>query len=481
MKTFWKYFSVSLIFSLASFSSIAQDSSRPWSLEQCLQHGLQNSIRIRQGQLDVLGSEISVKNAQMQRLPSLNANSTVGTNLGRTIDPTTNEFTFNSLISQSISASAGMTLFNGFTINNTIAQSKVNMRASEYSLEDTKNLVSLDIINFYTTVLFNKEQLEAAQARLETSEAQLAQTKKQVELGVFPVANELQAQQQVATDELQVVNFENAVALSLLQLRQLLMVNPNEPFDIISPELEAPGTYLIDQGPQSIYEDAVQTQPSIKAVDAQVESAGYGVKIAEGGRYPSLTAGISWRTNYSSLLDSVPSEETAPVIIPIGIVQGSNQLVVTERNLPVGLEAISYFGQWDYNATNNVGITLQIPIFNNYRVQTAIDRSKITLEQAEVTAINARNTLRQNIEQAYQNVVAAQKTFQANQNQVNSQRELFANVEQRYNLGAANAVEYTQAKNNLATAESDLIRAKYDYIFKIKVLEFYQNKPLTFD
>ncbi|HAA15581.1 MAG TPA: TolC family protein [Cytophagales bacterium] len=481
MKTFWKFSVVSLILGLASYVGMAQNNNAPWTLERCLEHGLLNSIRIRQGQLDVQGSEITVKNAQMQRLPSVNANSSVGTNLGRTIDPTTNEFTFNSLVSQSISASANVTLFSGFSINNTIAQSKIDRQASEYSLEDTKNQVSLDIINFFTQVLFNREQLEAAQARLETSEAQLAQTKKQVELGVFPVANELQAQQQVATDELQVVNFENAVALSLLQLRQLLMVNPNDPFDIVSPELEAPGSYLIDQGAQAIYEDAVKYQPSIKAVDAQVESAGYGVEIAKGGRYPSLSAGISWRTNYSSLLDSVPTEETVLTVVPIGFVDGTNELVVTPRNLPAGLEPISYFGQWDYNSTNNVGVTLSIPIFNNYRVQTQIDRSKIALERAEVNAINTRNTLRQNIEQAYQNVVAAQKTYQANQNSVSAQRELFANIEQRYNLGAANAVEFTQGKNNLATAESDLIRAKYDYIFKIKVLEFYQNKPLTFD
>ena len=464
-----------------SFSlGYAQNSTEKWTLQECVEHGLQNSIRVRQGQLDVLGSEVSVKQAQMQRLPSLNANTSVGTNLGRSINPFTNQFTEGTVLSQSIGANAGITLFNGFIIHNTIEQSRIDQMASEYTLEETKNQVSLDIIGLYTQVLFNREQLAAAEARLTSSQQQLKRTQVQVEVGVFPEANLLQAQQQVAADELQVVNFQNAVQLSLLQLKQLLMVDPSVDFDIVTPEIEVPTSYTVTSNPRNIFEEAVASQPVVKAADARVESAQYGVKIAEGGRLPSLSAGLSWSTAYSSQADSIPTGDFVMANVPIGFVGATGQEVLRQTQVPTGYEALTYLDQLDFNARSNIGVTLSVPIFNNYRTQAQIDRAKISLEQAKVTAVNTRNTLRQTIEQAYQNVLAAQKTYAANLNQAKAQREVFSNTQERYNLGAADVVEYTQAQGNMSAAEADLIRAKYDYIFKIKILDFYQNKPLTF-
>lgn len=465
---------------LISVSAFSQQQSSTWTLERCITHGLQNSIRVRQGQLDVVSAEIGVKQSQLQRLPSLNASTSVGTNLGRSINPFTNQFTEGTVLSQSLGASAGITLFNGFVINNTIKRSQMDQKAGEYALQDIQNQVTLDIIGLFTQVMFNKEQLRAAEARLVTSQAQQGQTSKQVELGVFPEANLLQARQQVAADELQVVNFKNAVSLSLLQLKQLIMVDPSEEFDISVPELTLTDGVILANA-QAVYEEAEVNLPSIKAADARVESASYGVKIAEGARYPSLTAGIGWNTAYSSVADSVPTGELVTANIPIGFVSGSNTPVLREVQVPAAYEDLTYWDQLSFNSRSNIGVTLSIPIFNNYQVQAQVDRAKVSLEQAKVNAVNSRNTLRQAIEQAYQNVLAAKSTHDANFNQVEAQRELFDNVEQRYNLGAANAVEYTQARNNLAAAESDLIRAKFDYIFKQKVLDFYQNKPLTFN
>ena len=470
------------LFCLASLTAAhGQQPGEPWTLDRCIAHGLQNNIQVRQGQLDVLSSEISTKQSQMERLPSANASTSVGTNLGRSINPFTNQFTEGTIVSQSLRANASMTLFSGFTIHNTIQRNRINEEASQYSLEATKNQVTLDVIGFYTQVLFNREQLAAAKARLATSRAQLENTQTQVKLGVLPEANLLQAEQQVASDEVQVINFQNAAQLALLQLKQLIMVNPAEEFDIVNPTLTMPANTTLMVTVQQIFEEAVATQPSIKAVDARIESAAYDVKIANGGLYPTLSAGITYSTAYSSQAFAVPvGTDSTDFMIPIGVVTTTGDQVVTTRRLPTNYEELNYFGQLDFNSSTNVGATLSIPIFSNYRTKAQIEQAKISLERAEVNAINSRNQLRQSIEQAYQNVLAAKQTYQANQNQVLAQQNLFNNVDQRYQLGAANSVEFAQARNNLSSAENDLIRAKYDYLFSLKVLDFYQNKPLTF-
>jgi len=459
--------------------------TRVWTLRECVDYALEASLAVRRSELDVEVSKIDYNQARWSMIPTLNASASYGLNWGRSINPVTNLFTTQEIRSNQLAAQSGVTLFNGLRIQSEIKQNRYNLDASEADLEKARNDVIINVVTLYVNVIFNKELLDNARLQLASSQAQLRRTRVQVELGALPMSDQLNMEAEVASNDLNVVNQENALALSILQLKQAMQLPATAELDVEVPELTVEDLVL-DVTRDEVFQAALGRMPEIRAADLRVESWEHGIKAARGGLYPRLSLFGSVTTNYSSASDGphfVPTgEDPVPVVEEIGYVEGTGQRVVTNSFETPGVVEESYGrrDQFRDNIFRSLNLSLSIPVFNGMQARSAYQRSVIARNQADLNRTDVRNLLRQEVETAYNDAIAASKTYQSAQQQVAAREEAFRSVQARYNSGATNYFEYQLAETQLFQARSDLARAKYNFVFRKKILDFYQNKPVDF-
>jgi outer membrane protein len=479
MKIMLRIFIV-FIFLTIGLNAYGQDQ---WSLQKCVDYALENNLQVKQSGLDVESAEINLFGSKMSNLPGVNGNLGLNTSTGRSIDPFTNTIIDRGINSQNAGLNASLPLFDGFQRYNSIKRDQYGELAARKDLESVQNDVTLNVVTFYTNILFNKELLETAKLRLLTTESQESRVEKQVKIGALAQADLLQIKQQKANDELEVVRAKNNLDISYLQLKQALQIPASEDFDIEIPDLPEPNEGELMESSSNVYQYALQNQPVIKAAEYRKESAVKGIGVARSGYYPSLSINAGISTNYSSAApDRFPvlgSENTFEEVT-IGQVRGSGQEVFTLRPEPSEFTDNTYLNQLDFNQRRFIGLSLNIPIFSRFQVKTSVQQAIITQKRSAYQLTSVKNQLQQTIEQAYLDVKAAAKSYEALKNSFEASELSFRNAEQRLELGATDAVEFTQIKNDFERVKSDLIRAKYDYIFKLKVLDFYQGKPLNF-
>jgi len=475
MNKFWF-----LLAMMMAQNTFAQNNANVWTLRQCVDYAMQNNLNVQRSTYNVENAEIDKSQAFMAMAPTLNAGSSFGYNWGRSINPVTNQFTTREISSLSPNASSGVTVFNGMRIQNNIKASTKNLAASEAELEKAKNDVILDVINRYLTVVFNKELVENAKFQLASSQQQLDRTKRQVAAGSLPISNELNLESQVATNELNLINRENALALSLLQLKQAMQVPASQDLDIEIPALE-PEDLILENSRDQIYEMARQSLPEVKGAKLRLEGSYYAVKAAKGNLYPRLTLSGSINSNYSSANDEPQFAQNGTFTRTIGTVDvnGTVYDVVTQApNFSQISDSYGYREQLKDNIFRQAGLNLSIPLFNGFQARANIRRQVINQRVAEITLKQTENTVRQNVETAYNDAFAAAKTYTSTEKQVKAREEAFRMTKQRFEIGAANFVEYQVAENDLFQSKSDLSRSKYDFIFKKRLLDFYQGKPI---
>jgi len=442
---------------LVSASSMAfgqeTGSKKNFTLKECIEIALQNNLTVKRSVLGLKGADITLDQSRYSMLPNVNLSSSGGSNWGRSIDPTTNQFIDQKIDNANINANANLLLFNAFRVINTIRQSVNDKAAAENDYIKAKNDVILTVISFYTSVIFNQELLQNAQFQLRTTQQQLERTKKLEQAGAVPFGNVLDLEAQDATNELNLIQRENAYNLSLLQLKQSLQLPASTQLDVEVPALGVEDL-AIDQTTEQIYDLARQNMPEIKAAVLRTESANYGLKAARGSFYPRLSLNAGTFTNYSSAARTIQSTG-----------------VFVEK---------PFNDQFSENVARSLSLGLTIPIFNSYNARANVLRSKVTKETANINLTDVENRLRQAIETAYNDATAAAKTFTSSAKAVKAREEAFRMTKQRYDAGASNYVDYQVSENNLFQSKSDQVRAKYDLIFKKKVLDFYQGKPIDY-
>ncbi len=476
------YILVFLFFSLLGIS--AQD--RVWTYSECLDYALENNLSVKRGELDVEMDEVNLKQSKANMFPTFNFGGGWGINWGRSIDPTTNLFTSQRIQSVGIQSGSSVTVFGGLQKMNTIKQNKLDLEASVSDLEDARNDVILNVVTFYTNVIFNQELLETAELQLGTTTQQLGRTKKLVEAGSLAISELLDLQSQKASNELEVINAENSLNLALLNLKQVMQMPASEELAVVVPEMEAEDYGFLALTVTDIYQTAELIQPEIKSADLDVQSSIIGEKIAKGALYPSLNLGYSMFTNYSDARDPFRKHDGTfgpPGEIPdAGFLTGDpTQPITLYTPNPNFIDVDNGVGdQFSDNFSRSLNFSISVPIFNGLVARSGMQRASINRAQAEINAREVRNQLRQIIETAYNDAVASSKALEASQKQVEALVESFRVTEKRYNLGAVNFVDYQVAQNNLFGAKSDLVRSKYDYIFKTKILDFYQGNPIEF-
>ena len=479
-------FFLSLCFVFLSERTIAQDTTtQKWSLDSCIAYALRQNIQLKITELGIENSELALKQSKDDRLPNANASISHNYNWGRSIDPFSNSFVNQRIQTNNLSLNTSMTLYNGSRLQNTIAQNELQVEADKLNYGQSQNDLMLNIASNYLQVILNQEIVENARRQKTSTQAQYDRTQQLVEAGVLPRANLYDLEAQLAADQQQIILGENNLMLAKLQLRQLMQLPPTESFEIITPEVGDPSGILDSKNPYQIYQIAQTTQPNIKGADINIEVAKKGIDIAESGRIPTLSliggAGSNYTSNQRTRFDFT-QQPIFSGVDTIGYIanDGTPTDYVVSPDFTFPTDNFGFFNQLNESFRYNLGLNLQIPIFNRFQVDNGIQRAKIQTQNAKLNSELVRTQLYQTIEQAYISARAAKASFEASQQRVKALEETVRVMEKRLEAGAANSTEYTVVKNNLSVAQADLLRAKYEFIFRIKVLEFYEGEELKF-
>jgi len=456
------------------------NTSGVWSIQKCIDYAIEHNIDIKQNALTIKTNEYNVMQSKLNRYPSVNASANQAVNFGRSINPITNEFINTRTLTNNFRIDASVTLWNGNRLQNTVKRDLQTIDISKLDLKATTNTVSLNIATAYLDVLLNQELLVAARQQVASTKEQLDRTDKLFKAGSVAENEVINLRATLSNDELQVVNAENNLNLAKLRLMQLMNLPASESSNFVVENIDVENLVAQphNETPQQIFDIAKNSQPVIKSAELSVMNSDVSIKIAKAGRYPTLTLNAGISTNYSDAGRLTP--ETGVIVNdPVGFVQGTNDVVLVPRNVREERPYV-FTQQLSDNLTQGISLRLDIPIFNGGQVKRNIATSIIQKRQAELTLQNRKNLLRQDIEQAYNNAKASHNTYDARVKALQSQQLAFEIAQKRFNAGAMNSVDYNIAKINRDRAQSDMIRAKYDYLFRTEVLNFYMDKPLDF-
>ncbi len=474
-----------LFFLIFSPHLLAQDTPNNgvWSLEACIQYAVKNNIGVQQSDLQVQISENNYLQSKISRAPDLNAFASQNFNWGRSIDPSSNDFVNQRVSSNNFNLSSSVTLFDGFRINNTIKQNAVAVKVGRLDAQQTRYDLSLNVALAYLNILQNQELLAVAEQNVLSTQEQLERTRKLFEAGAVAQNDVIDLEATLANNELAVVDAQNQLQISKVNLQQFMNLEIRPDFEIESVPIESLDVSPVVESAENIYQTAESTQPNIQSAELSVEQNQYALEVAKAGRYPTLTLSGNLSSIYSSAsAESVPTEFFG--VERVGFVNGDPALPVLDTFNFEGFISNSdypFLDQLGDNFRQQVSLSLNIPIFNRWLTKSNITNAKINRRISELNAQNVKLQLRQTIEQAYVDAKAAVNTYRARQKQVESLELAFITTEKRYNAGAANIVDYNLARINRDNARSDLVRAKYDYLFRQKVLDFYQGKDLGFE
>lgn len=428
---------------LVGLSASAQQ--KKWSLQECVDYALENNITILQGKNAILTNEQNVDAANGQFLPSVSG--FVGHTLslgnrelfpGQFVDRTDN--------STNASISLSQTVFNGFRLTNLYKQSQLNLETSKLELNRIKDDISLNVVNAYLNVLFNIENLEIAQAQYDFSKKQLDQVRKLVKAGVQPQANVYDAEATLSSDLQNVTVAENNYELALLSLSQLLQI-PYEGFEVEVIELDNPSSELMYNNASPIVSYALDNRYEIKVAQKNIENSALNIEVSKSGYLPSVTFNYGFGSNvfFTNLIDTEDS----------------------------------FFNQLNNQKGHRFSLNVSVPIFSQFQNKTNVAKAKIQEENAQLNLKQAKLDVESNVQRAFADAKAALRAYEAAKSSLESQQIAFQNSQERYDIGAMNAFDLEQSRLRLVNAESSLINAKYDFIFKTKVLDFYLGKPIT--
>ncbi|MCX2719054.1 TolC family protein [Lentiprolixibacter aurantiacus] len=437
-----------LVFGMISLSA----QLKKWTLEECVTYAVENNLSIEQFRLDLENAKIDKSDAIGNLLPTLNGQLSAQSSTGLSFNPANNEPVNITQNSASGSLTSFVTLFDGLRNYNQIQRAKLNAIASQYRLDNLVDDIRLNVALNYLSVLSNKESLKVFEAQYAVTEQDLKRTQELVESGVLPRGDLLEIEATAANQEQQIINARNQVLISRINLAQLLQITDYENFDIADEEFEVPPSDILNNSAKSIFAKALSFRNDIKFSESNVALAEKDLQIAKGAALPTLGAFINYNTRYSDQFFD-----------------------------PFTGDLIPFKDQLWINDGISLGARLDIPIFNGFNTRNSIKRSKISLEKAKLQLEQDKLDLETNVNQAYVDVENTAKTYEASLKTLEARRLAYDYARERYNVGVMNAFDFSQAQARVDNAAASVIRSKYDYIFRIKVLEFYFGLPIVLD
>lgn len=460
------------------FCSLVKGQSKQYTLQECVDLALEKNITIKQSELDYFSAELDKKAAFAGFFPRVNVNSSHSWNIGLNQNITTGLIENVTTQFSSAGLNLGVDLYKGKQNFNQLHRANLALLARQYQIADISEDVLLLVANGFLQIMFNREILSVQQAQLEVSKQELERTKVLIDAGVLIASDVFELEATIASQEQGIVQAQNSLRLAKINLAQLLLITDYENFDIAFIDLDVPFSQIMGENPRQIFEKALTLRNDIKLAVTNVEIAETDVKLAKGNLQPSLSAfyGYSTRLSYSDRLEGTGEFNQ----VPIGIVDGTGQRVVrpieeTRLRGPLPIE-----DQLGLNDGHNFGVQLSIPIFNAFGAKNNYKKSKINLERTKNAMEQQKLDLETTINQAYNDTNGAFTFYEAAQKTTQARLDAFNIAQKQFAAGVVNTFEYSQIKQRYEAAVSDEVRAKYDYIFKLKVLEFYFGVPLTF-
>lgn len=430
-----------LIISIVA-SSLCAQAQEVWTLQQCIEHAIEHNLSIKQQEATRHQSQVEVHTAQWSRLPNLNGNVGQSFNFGRALQAD-NTYGNRNTANTNFSLGTNIPLFTGMQIPNNIALAKLNLKAATEDLQKAKEDISIQVASYYLQVLFNQELAKVAHNQVKLSKEQLKRKVAFFQNGKASESEVYEAKSRVAQDEMSAVQADNNYQLALLDLIQLLELPSPEGFSIEAPQIANVTNQL--PLPEDVYTQALMNKPAIKAAQYRVEGAEKSIRIAQSGYYPQLNFGAGLSTNYYNMS---------------------------------GLETASFNSQWRQNFNKYVQFSLSIPLFNRFATRNRVKSARIQKNALQWRLEESKKTLYKEIQQAYYNALAAEAKYKSSQTATEASEASFKLMSEKYANGQATATEYNEVRTLWMKALSDHIQARYDYLFRGKILEFYQGIPL---
>ena len=438
---------------------------------ECVNIALEKNIRVQQSEFDLQGADIDRGDAIGNFLPRINAQSQHIWNNGLSQNITNGLIENLTTQFSSFGGNLGVTLFSGKQNINQLARANLNIISRQYQLEDMKDDISLFVANSYLQVMFNKEFEQVQRYQLEIAKQELERTELRISAGVQTQAEIYEIEANLASQEQALVQSENATRLSLISLAQSLLITDYENFDIADVNFNVPLSQILLEKPKKIFEKSLTLRNDIKVAATNIEIAKTDIDLAKGALLPTLSAFYNYNTRISY---SDRFIETGNFIeTPIGVVKENGSLVVTQFPERAITDPLSFGDQFRQNDGHSYGLALNIPIFNGLSIKNNIKRRKLNLKRSETQFEQTKLDLENTINQAYNNAEGAFKFYEASEKTLKARKEAYFIAEKQFEAGVLNSYDFIQIKQRYDIAASDNVRAKYDYIFKLKVLEFY--------
>ncbi len=463
-----------LIFTTLGATVYGQD---VWTLQRCVQYAIDHNISIQQDVLNKRLARYTLLQSQLAQLPTVNGTGAYGKSFGRSINPTTNQFVDGGYDFLSLTGSANVLLFGWFAQRNTINRNKYSLDASQADLDQLKDDVSLNVATGFLRAILAKEQIHVSEKQVDLSKAQLAQTVSFANSGRLPELNVAQLESQLAGDSSNLITAIANYTASILDLKTLLNLDFSTPFDIEVPDVKVDDEMtVITTKPDEIYREAHKHFGSIRGSEDRVAAAEKGVALYKGNLYPQLSlsvqAGTNWASNY---LSYQPTNQLLGAT-PIGLTSKGDTVYqpVYRINTPV----IPFNSQLNNNFRQTVALNLNIPLFNGWQSQYAVRQARINLATQQLNEYNAELTLKQNVYKAHNDAISSIQKYAAAVRAADAAQRALDFAKKRYDLGLTTTVDFLVTQNSEYTAASNLLSARYDLIFKLKVIDYYLGKEL---
>jgi outer membrane protein len=453
-----------------------------WDLKKCVEYAMANNISVKQADVQARVSKLQLEQTRLSQFPTASVTNSTGISNGRSIDPTSNQFTNQQLLFSQFNFSSGVNVFSWFSTKNTLAGNKFDYEASQANVEKLKNDIALNVATAYLLVLVSKEQVNIAKVAVQQSQQNLANTRKRVDAGVLPELNALEIEAQLARDSAALVTQESSLQQNTLQLKAVMNLDAASAFDVILPPLEQiPVESIADLEPEKVYALALANLPQQRVNDLRIKASQKYLEASRGQMYPSVSAFGGMGTNYAN--NKIPTfgqtvgafQNTGAIVriagIDYNVLAPSINTTVTTKRTPIGTQLGDNFRQ-------NVGLAFNVPIFNGGTARTAWERSKLNLKNLELQKEQDNQKLKQDIYRAHVDATTSLQKFYASKKSLSTAQKSFDFSQKRFDVGLLPTIDLLTNQNNLTRAKVDVLAAQVDYVFRMKVLEFYRGQGI---
>ncbi|MDB5198940.1 MAG: hypothetical protein JWO92_903 [Chitinophagaceae bacterium] len=453
-----------------------------WNLLQCIQYAMDNNLLVRQAQIQTRLSELVLKQSRLSQYPNLTYGGNVAYSSGRNQDPTSFSLITKGYLSSSMTLQTGIELFNWYSKRNTIAANVIEVDASKAGIEKQRSDIALIVANAYLQILLSKEQAKIAEVQLQQSQAQLANIRKLVNAGALPELNAAELEAQVATDSANVISAKGNIDINYFYLKSYMNIDASQPLEIDeTPADQIPVENITDLQPEFVYALALKNLPQQRVNDLKYLAAQKNAQAYKGAMMPTISMFGSLGGSYNNQARNINGVTyfTAPIgKVTVG---GTNYDVLPLQpfsNYTYGKS--SFFTQYGDNFRQSVGLSINVPIFNSGTLRTSYEKSKLNIESLGLQREQDNQKLKQDIYQAYNAALIAMEKFNASKKIVEAAQRTYDFSSKRFNVGMLSTFELTTNQNNLYKAKEQLVLNQFDYVFKVKVLEFYKGQGLKF-